>query len=59
MHDNSEDVWLKHMDDQGLRIHHLVQHRDLRPPWCNTCRRTADGTVVPDKVTLRPSIPPR
>lgn len=22
--------------------HRLVQHRDNKPPWCNTCRRTAN-----------------
>ncbi|SDQ05126.1 hypothetical protein SAMN04488565_0048 [Leucobacter chromiiresistens] len=23
--------------------HRPVQHRDAKPPWCNTCKRTADG----------------
>lgn len=27
--------------------HHLVQHRDGRPPWCPSCRRTAQGAIVP------------
>lgn len=26
--------------------HRLVQHRDGRPPWCPSCRRTASGKIV-------------
>lgn len=32
--------------------HKFVQHRDNRPPWCNRCRYTADGEVVPERESL-------
>lgn len=28
--------------------HLPVQHRDGKPPWCNVCRRTADGRLADD-----------
>ena len=27
--------------------HELRQHRDRQPPWCEKCRRTADGYLIP------------
>lgn len=26
----------------GCANHRLVQHRDNKPPWCDTCRQTAN-----------------
>jgi hypothetical protein len=27
--------------------HAYVQHRDRKPPWCNACRYTAAGALIP------------
>ena len=27
-------------------LHHVVQHRDSRPPWCPKCGRTDTGTQI-------------
>lgn len=33
--------------------HDPVQHRDGKPPWCNTCKRTADGRCAQCMLPLR------
>lgn len=27
--------------------HAYTQHRDRKPPWCNVCRYTAAGALIP------------
>ena len=41
-HDRLHTLMRKHCPGP----HQVVQHRDMRPPWCNTCLRTNDGRRV-------------
>jgi len=40
----AEEILAKHCPGP----HAYVQHRDRRPPWCEACRRTAQGELVPE-----------